>query len=600
MKKVRIPLMVQDVQAILEEGSRQFVEGMVTSRSVFLDGPVTDDVAILDFDADTGELRPGVRFELGGELGYYADSQGVNLWESFRREGEPDEFRSRVEQTPEFIPVSVFGTVLRTIDQFKHDRGGEDTDHPNILGRPLGWAFDGSQLLVVPRAGEDANAFYQRASHSLQFFYAASERSPTGRVYTALSRDIVAHETGHAIIDGIAPDLCDAYTPESIAIHEALADLTAVMVAFDSNTLTHLVLDMNSGDIERRTHFSNIAEELASAVGGGRGLRDLTSYCHLNPGKPGFVDSVEPHALGEVLSSALYAILLKLYARRRQELVEEATTEAQKRQAWGRALARAATRFKQMIYRGLDYLPPGEASFATYIRAVLAADAAAYPDDTEARQWLIDEAVSRSIAAEPSDLDITMLDLELGSQRVRSLCRSDWAAHNYVHYNPALFGLSPGVSCKVYPRLEVEKVNYGHTRSHECIFKVSWSALEHNRVRRAGFPRQRRIHVGTTVVFDRESGTVKLALSSAPTDANYGGSHAQLNGAPAAEYDVQAENRDAFLQYLVDRNLLSLGGSTIGPDGHILPASIEGDIVDDVLRIHNTLNLVYTREMGDE
>lgn len=61
----------------------------------------------------------------------------------------------------------------------------------------------GPQLLVVPRAGEWANAFYERESRSLQFFYF----SPSGesrRIYTSHSQDIVAHETAHAILDGIA------------------------------------------------------------------------------------------------------------------------------------------------------------------------------------------------------------------------------------------------------------------------------------------------------------------------------------------------------------------------------------------------------------
>ena len=50
-------------------------------------------------------------------------------------------------------------------------------------------------------------AFYERESHSLQFFHFPS-KSPTNAlttVYTSLSHDIVSHECGHAILDGIAP-----------------------------------------------------------------------------------------------------------------------------------------------------------------------------------------------------------------------------------------------------------------------------------------------------------------------------------------------------------------------------------------------------------
>jgi len=51
---------------------------------------------------------------------------------------------------------------------FEEEKKGTEKD---ILGRPLNWAFDVPQLLIIPRAGEQANAFYHPDSHSLQFFY---------------------------------------------------------------------------------------------------------------------------------------------------------------------------------------------------------------------------------------------------------------------------------------------------------------------------------------------------------------------------------------------------------------------------------------------
>src|SRR6185295_18081466 len=116
------------------------------------------------------------------------------------------------ELSPGVLSVSVFGTVHKVISLF---------EEPDTLGRRIDWAFDGPQLLVVPRAGDTANAFYERYSRSLQFFHV--DRPGVGRVYTAASQDIVAHETGHAVLDAIAPDLYDAVTPQSLAMHEAIA-----------------------------------------------------------------------------------------------------------------------------------------------------------------------------------------------------------------------------------------------------------------------------------------------------------------------------------------------------------------------------------------
>ena len=138
--RVRVPLMVQDPLTSRYAGTRSQEGFYVDREPFFLDGPVTRRVAILDFDPETGRRTPAVRFvpPTGGRrLGQYAIAHTSNLY------------------APDFIQVSVFGTILKTMYMY------EDAD---TLGRPLEWAFDAPQLLVVPRAGEWANAFYERDS----------------------------------------------------------------------------------------------------------------------------------------------------------------------------------------------------------------------------------------------------------------------------------------------------------------------------------------------------------------------------------------------------------------------------------------------------
>ena len=120
-------------------------------------------------------------------------------------------------------------------------------EEPDTLGRAVRWAFDGSQLLVVPRAGEWGNAFYERESRSLQLFYVKPDARHT--IYACHSMDILAHETAHAVLDGIAPDLYDSLLPESLALHEAVADLTTLLMAFGSRKLAEHVLAQTGGTI---------------------------------------------------------------------------------------------------------------------------------------------------------------------------------------------------------------------------------------------------------------------------------------------------------------------------------------------------------------
>ena len=97
-----------------------------------------------------------------------------------------------------FNQVSVMATVLKTIALY------EDAD---VLGRSVRWNLDdpaGPQGRAA-HSRQKQNAYYNRNERRLEFYYFPSPTKPNEIVYTSLSRDIVAHETGHAILDGIAP-----------------------------------------------------------------------------------------------------------------------------------------------------------------------------------------------------------------------------------------------------------------------------------------------------------------------------------------------------------------------------------------------------------
>lgn len=67
---------------------------------------------------------------------------------------------------------------------------------------------DRKRLPVFPNAGNMLNAFYDR--ESLQFFEHTSDGK---RTLSGASTDVVAHETGHALLDAVRPDLLDSSCP---------------------------------------------------------------------------------------------------------------------------------------------------------------------------------------------------------------------------------------------------------------------------------------------------------------------------------------------------------------------------------------------------
>ncbi|MEO5721128.1 MAG: hypothetical protein ABIR71_06630 [Chthoniobacterales bacterium] len=69
------------------------------------------------------------------------------------------------------------------------------------LGRRVSWSFRDHQLKVVPHVFADANAFYSKNDQALMFGYFAGANHET--VFSRLARDVVAHETTHALVDGL-------------------------------------------------------------------------------------------------------------------------------------------------------------------------------------------------------------------------------------------------------------------------------------------------------------------------------------------------------------------------------------------------------------
>jgi hypothetical protein len=560
----------------------------------FLDGPVTSRIAVLDFDPDTGKLIKGAKFtppKPGRKTACYANEEGKRIHEMTGNE----------IYSPEFMQVSVFATILKVLDTFE----GTRSKMANSLGRPLSWAFDSPQILVVPRAGEQANAYYHRDSNSLQFFFFPSPRDEKDLVYTCLSRDIVAHETGHVIIDGIAPHLLDACTAESLAIHEALADLTSLLMAFDSRNLTLSVLRATRGSIDDTTEFSSIAEEFGrELMRNGRYLRNLNNEKTLDPKSKEYVGGVEPHAVSEVLSGALYDVMIKLHERLKDKYAEEFKEKPEPEySASGKALAVGAMILRRMAFRALDYLPPGEVSFADYGRALVAVDTISSPDHTETRDWIISEFTRRHIVEDEEALRVPIRYAyePLKSIDVSSLHSSDWAAYRFAVDHHDLFHIPGNTSFQAQPRLLLEK-KYDEGRGHELLFKVSWTHVEPNDIG-SGYPEHRRIKVGTTLAIDMKTRRVLALLTNAPptesTEETYG--EAELLYLKE-EYERQRKNRDKFLGKLAADGVLLKEEHATAPDGHTLLSAVPFSVVDGCMRTRstgNTLHLIGEEVMVD-
>ena len=199
------------------------------------DGPTSSRFAVVDFNADTGVLVPPAKWDqelrhFVGPKGEVLDSEGSGLYQ--------------------FHQVNVWAVAQSVLDLF---------EGPLALGRPIPWGTDGNRLILVPHAGFGENAFYDRRSKAIQCYYYGDAGSPR---YTCLSHDIVAHETGHAILDGIRPCYYLFSSAETAAFHEFVADFTTIIAALRINELRRVVADQTKGDLGKDNFLSSLAEEL--------------------------------------------------------------------------------------------------------------------------------------------------------------------------------------------------------------------------------------------------------------------------------------------------------------------------------------------------
>ena len=99
--------------------------------------------------------------------------------------------------------------------------------YEDLLGKPIHWSWwkDGvEEPLVVKIRNNDINSRFIKEYKCIELDYYGPYNNWT---YNCRSVDLIAHETGHAILDSIFPHLNEG-SAEARGIGEAFCDLTAM------------------------------------------------------------------------------------------------------------------------------------------------------------------------------------------------------------------------------------------------------------------------------------------------------------------------------------------------------------------------------------
>lgn len=316
----------------------------------------------------------------------YQDKDG-NLIDPFAcraGEGRTDPaYQNRLISDPNFHAQNVYAVAMRTLGLFER-----------ALGRRVAWSFEGHQLHIVPHAFALANAFYSERDRALLFGYLFDAKGEP--VFTALSHDVVAHETTHAILDGLRTRYTEASGPDQSAFHEGFADIVAIFSVFSLREVVAIALRTKpvvaGGNADliaaravtpeaiRKSILLGIGAQVGFATGGGRGALRQSVEREPDPKLLELPEMAEPHNRGEALVAAMMHGFIELWSRR----IAELGTFAGKKYNLAAVLeagARTAAQLLQMAIRALDYCPPTDLDFGQFLTALLTADRELVPDD---------------------------------------------------------------------------------------------------------------------------------------------------------------------------------------------------------------------------
>ena len=271
------------------------------------------------------------------------------------------------------------------------------------------WAVDrikrgeAPQLRIIPCSFKDANAFYDPENGTLEFGYFAADPTtspyvlPGGLVVLALSRDIVAHELTHGILDGMRSEFMRDTNLDVGAFHEAFADLIALFHHFTQGELVEQVLAETKGQVNSDL-LLGLGRQFGEAINGpgGGALRralkraegpdsEITAEGRYYPNKPR-----EEHDRGSILVAAVFEAYMRVYRRSTEKLFrvvrmgrprDAADLSTEVVQLLAASAQKVAEHFLRICIRAIDYCPPVDIRFGSYLRALITADMDAVPDD---------------------------------------------------------------------------------------------------------------------------------------------------------------------------------------------------------------------------
>src|SRR5262249_16002930 len=220
------------------------------------------------------------------------------------------------EGNPQFHQQMVYAVAMTTIRLFENALGRRAMWAPRLYKKDerLREEYVG-RLRIHPHALREANAYYSPEKKALLFgYFPASEAElgrllPGGIVFACLSHDVIAHETTHALLDGLHGRFLEPSNPDVLAFHEAFADVVALLQHFTHPEGLREQMASTRGDLAAENLMGQLAQQFGEAIGRRGSLRDALGgvdpktgrWAPARPDPGAYEATTEPHDRGSIL-----------------------------------------------------------------------------------------------------------------------------------------------------------------------------------------------------------------------------------------------------------------------------------------------------------
>jgi len=432
---------------------------------------------------------------------------------------------------PNFHAQNSYAIVMRILARFEF-----------ALGRRVSWNFYGHQIKLAPHAFADANAFYSERDQALMFGYFPGR---SRMVYCCLSHDIVAHETTHALLDGLRERYTDPSSPEQAAFHEGFADIVALLSVFALPGIVETIIDLNAAGANRsqiasklitiealrKSLLLGLAKEMGQELPMLRG-DVLRRSVKLTPSRAYIkqTEFFEPHRRGEILVAAVMNAFITVWQKRLASLGQVAPGYLDRARVVEEGSA-IADYLLTMVIRALDYAPPVNLEFCDFLSAILTSDTEINSNDSkyQFRETLrksfisygIDPA-SRGTSSEPGIWDSPEEEVSYGRTHFESMQRDPDELFRFVWENRKALQLYENAYSRVLsvrPCLRIGPDGFAlHETVSEYMQIIDLQASELSRLKITvpeDMPKDQPIRLsgGGALIFD-EYGRLKFHISN--------------------------------------------------------------------------------------